>query len=689
MWNASEILSHEKIERLKKEFLNWLKEEKGMVNQPNIKVERNKRWKALEEIIKSIHDPTLNRILDQVKNRIKLLGDADPVLKDIEEFLEWIVTNPGKTAEESEDESSEEWSETVERENERKIIGRVAPTIKTPTTPFRFTFWVKDDEDVHVEVGNIVTARHPRGNLKVTGIVSDLQATSDVPDVIDSFYGHVFGRPEEDVPTRITTVLSATVEVVRRSDNRMEPIRGFWPVMFASAEEIQEAYGSDIPADYRVLAGFTYDDKNNPVPIFLDARYILGYEAAHVNISGASGVATKTSYALFLIYSILAYGEKQKEDSVAAIAFNVKEADLMFIDKLPEWEELEGLEHHNHFGKSVRLWTEAKKHGIDPIKWVKDRKIRFFAPQHFQGRGVLSNREQDVEAFNYSLRSILEEGPRLLFSIFDPEDLDEKAVALIMSMAELAKEENLTFESLIEKLRKEISEIRNERGKRSDWFSINGVPHHKLTGYKILNRLNHILDNQLKGVVVKSESTDHPIPLENLKPGDLWVIDITRLSDKGQRLIFQAVVHKVFRILERRKSSTNEFASFPKHVLIFVDELNKFVPAGREFSIIKGDIVEIAARGRSFGFCLCGAQQLASKIDEEVIANTSTFVVGRSHPVEIHKTPYGWLPEGLKQKAIVLEKGNMLLWHAIHKRPVLVHFPIPLHRLKEEMDRRG
>ena len=78
-------------------------------------------------------------------------------------------------------------------------------------------------------------------------------------------------------------------------------------------------------------------------------------------------------------------------------------------------------------------------------------------------------------------------------------------------------------------------------------------------------------------------------------------------------------------------------------------------------------------------------QQLASKVDEEVLANTSTFAVGRSHPVEIRKPPYGWLAEGLKQKATLLDKGWMLLWHTLHNRPVLVHFPIPLHHLKKEI----
>lgn len=36
----------------------------------------------------------------------------------------------------------------------------------------------------------------------------------------------------------------------------------------------------------------------------LDAQFILGPEGAHLNISGISGLAAKTSYAMFLMKSI-------------------------------------------------------------------------------------------------------------------------------------------------------------------------------------------------------------------------------------------------------------------------------------------------------------------------------------------------------------------------------------------------
>lgn len=43
-------------------------------------------------------------------------------------------------------------------------------------------------------------------------------------------------------------------------------------------------------------------------PLPLNFRFINGESGGHINISGISGVATKTSYALFLLHSIFRSG---------------------------------------------------------------------------------------------------------------------------------------------------------------------------------------------------------------------------------------------------------------------------------------------------------------------------------------------------------------------------------------------
>ena len=67
-------------------------------------------------------------------------------------------------------------------------------------------------------------------------------------------------------------------------------------------------------------------------PIYLDAEFLVGPEAAHLNITGVSGLATKTSAVEWLLASIFAHFPESK-GSVAAVCFNVKGPDLCFLDQ--------------------------------------------------------------------------------------------------------------------------------------------------------------------------------------------------------------------------------------------------------------------------------------------------------------------------------------------------------------------
>src|SRR5881275_2281943 len=66
--------------------------------------------------------------------------------------------------------------------------------------------------------------------------------------------------------------------------------------------------------------------------IYLDADFLLGPEAAHLNITGVSGLATKTSAVEWMLSSIFEHFPATK-GSVAALCFNVKGPDLCFLDR--------------------------------------------------------------------------------------------------------------------------------------------------------------------------------------------------------------------------------------------------------------------------------------------------------------------------------------------------------------------
>ena len=56
--------------------------------------------------------------------------------------------------------------------------------------------------------------------------------------------------------------------------------------------------------DAKVPVGMGRDGE----PVFLNLEFLDGTRGAHVSISGISGVATKTSFALFLLHSLFTSG---------------------------------------------------------------------------------------------------------------------------------------------------------------------------------------------------------------------------------------------------------------------------------------------------------------------------------------------------------------------------------------------
>ncbi len=69
-------------------------------------------------------------------------------------------------------------------------------------------------------------------------------------------------------------------------------------------------------------------------PIYLNLEFLDGTRGAHVSISGISGVATKTSFALFLLHSLFTSGALgARAVNAKALIFSVKGEDLLFVDQ--------------------------------------------------------------------------------------------------------------------------------------------------------------------------------------------------------------------------------------------------------------------------------------------------------------------------------------------------------------------
>src|SRR4030042_1376522 len=247
---------------------------------------------------------------------------------------------------------AEETKGEVPKAGAQTAVGRTSATERDPSTSDKFNFWLSNDIIVNpFDIVEVEQVAPDNKNSKTYGLVTILEHRTDAPNHLANFISSNFGSlaEEPNTPRQGTTV--AKVNVLSNNANVYMPVPNERLVRFADAKGIEEALGIDqMEVKNRVPAGLISMSNGASAVAYIDRRYVLGPESAHINISGISGLATKTSYAMFVIQSLL-----QKTDDptkMAVIIMNVKQADLLHIDEhgleLPAeqkemWEKL-GLE---------------------------------------------------------------------------------------------------------------------------------------------------------------------------------------------------------------------------------------------------------------------------------------------------------------------------------------------------------
>jgi hypothetical protein len=551
-----------------------------------------------------------------------------------------------------------------------EIVGKVVATSSYPSTVDTFHFWLKAGRESSIEVGNIITAL--TDEERVYGLVTKMQFYTDADSPMTDLLGHEFGDPEAEAPTLRQSIHLVTAETIGASSPRIRPVSA-GQVRLALPDEIMEAYGMD-QIDDPILVGVIPNGRKTELyaPALLSERFIVGPEGAHVNYSGASGLATKTSAAVFMVRSVLSRAQREGK-KVAVVAFNVKERDLLYLEKnsghqLPETIEEWG-------GRSERrIATICREYGVSLE--FDGRNLKYFAPGRARDPDTPHSLRTDgkVSPFYWSLESVKREGGTIrLPHLLDPDDIDERAIGVLATIEDLlgdawAEEEH--FQGLINRL---------PQG-QTNWQGHSGATVAKV---KRLLRVN--CGEILRGLFSYDDSSERDIPLEDLAAGQCYVIDIQTLNDKGRRIVFFNALSRLAAQLENFKTMRDEGKEPPLDaVIVFVDELNKFAPSGRGFGHgLKDQIIEIAARGRSVGLVLFGAEQFASAIDKEVYGNCSTHFVGRTEHVELTDHAYRWISRDLMYVASTLSKGTLLCKHALFARPLLLRFPRPLHTYEE------
>ncbi len=542
-------------------------------------------------------------------------------------------------------------------------LGRVVATERRPNTPHEFHFWTALDSPVgigtivRVEGSNPVNGQIPR----VYGIVVEGFSYTDLQSPMHDVLGHD-GSP---ATAGFSVTERAEIRLYSAAVLRQIPDEPLQPVPMG---EVHLAADEDVAVALR-MDGYLKEGANTGIPvgvyragatdsvIYLDADFLLGPEAAHLNISGMSGLATKTSAVEWLLASVFAHFPESK-GSIAAVCFNVKGPDLCFLDQPGHLEDRDR-ELYDKMGVTAKPFD----------------RVQYFAPYTAKGFALNTLRSNEallhnVTPLTWGLREVLQYAEVLL----NRDDIDAKADALIDFISErvvdrvfekdiyLSRDHTVqSFGDLEEWFRDLLRGL--EKANAESWRT-----HHIATIRKVRNRLTNI-STRCAGLVTDA-GTVSDLPFGSFEDRMVYVVDVATLEEDAQDLIFARVVSKLREHLERRDLGV-------KHLIVFVDELNKYAPSDGQDSYVRKMLLDIAERGRYLGLVLFSAQQFRSQVHRRVVGNSGTSLFGRMDADELATPGYSVLSAATRTKLATLEKGQLMVRHPHFTQPIFVRFPRP------------
>lgn len=541
-------------------------------------------------------------------------------------------------------------------------LGRVVGTERAPNTPHLFHFWTA--VGAPVGIGTIVRvegAQPVAGRLPcVYGVVVEGFSYTDLQSPLFDVLSHD-GDPAGvgAAPTDRPEVRLYSAAVLRQlPEEPLQPVP-MGAVFLAADEDVSIALRMDGYAGPERGTGIPiglYRAGGMDSPVSLDADFLLGPEAAHLNITGVSGLATKTSAVEWLLSSLFAHCPEEK-GSVAAVCFNVKGADLCYLDLPGELTD------------DDRAMYERLGVPAEPFQ-----NVQYLVPYKPDGVGLNTIRSHEalldnVRPLTWGLREVLQYAEVLL----NRDDVDAKADALIDFIKErvldrdfedriLSRPHRVRSFADLEAWFRDIIRGMEERGGES-WRT-----HHIATIRKIRNRLGNI-STRCAGLVT-DDGIPSDLPWGSFQDRAVYVVDVALLEEDAQDLIFARIVSKLREHLERRDLGV-------KQVVVFVDELNKYAPSDGADTYVRKMLLDISERGRYLGLVLFSAQQFRSQVHRRVVGNAATALYGRMDGDELATPGYSALAPAVRTKLQTLAKGQLMVRHPHFTQPIFVTFPRP------------
>lgn len=563
--------------------------------------------------------------------------------------------------------------------SDNKVIGRVLATEKCPTTIDKFTFWTKSN--LILNPFDVVKIEHVNGSHSY-GVIEDIAHITDAASFLTNFISSDFGDVGVEANTLRVGMNYVTAKVACNDKNIYIPLQSNAKVMLATADEIEYALGlngiqNPLVCGYLEMYEGTEGHKKVTLPVSLNSKFIIGPEGAHLNISGISGLAAKTSYSMFLLKAIQDryLTNEDEDDSVAFVLFNVKGKDLLAIDELNEFSDSKNPEKAQE-----TVFKQYEALGLTPEPF---KNVQYYYPYSIERTAhwntYLSPEEvkekletKKGKMYKYIYEDDKENLDLMFANVDDSTQTMDSIITYIMSgQGDFGTIS--TWQEFLECVKKKCSPDKASSDKEiavTSWRKF----------YRIINK--SIADNRIFANRVCPEDNETRLEesLKHIKKNEVHVIDIAKLSEDKQAFVFGDAIRTIYDLqLGQYNGEAN--VNPPSRIVIFIDELNKYASkdAPKNSPILR-QVLDVAERGRSLGVVLFAAEQFRSAIHDRVTGNCSTHAYGRTNSIEITKSDYRSIPDVYKTMMTRLNQGEYIIQNPIFRSLLSIKFPKPIYK---------
>ncbi len=556
----------------------------------------------------------------------------------------------------------------------RRLVGKVVATEKQPSTIDEFYFWTR--EDFILNPFDVVVVRHVNASLTY-GVVEEISHVTDSGSFLADFVSNDFGDLDCAPPNTLRIGMNyAKARVVGNTKDVYIPVRNGSAVSLGTPEEVCDAFGLRQHEENGVVCGclemYGSSDANRvELPVYLNPDFLIGPEGAHLNISGISGLASKTSYAMFLLNALQqASLQGRLEQSVAYIVLNVKGRDLLTLDRPAPDLPVDARRVYETLGLDATPFRQVKyfyPNGGERNPWIGT----YGRPE------VIREQVEAGQAFKYQyVFNEDKENLELLFSnVDDPQSTIESIVHFILN-----EEGNFRADEVDnwEKLLHEVEKMCASGRATNKEISV-------MSWRKFMRILRKSIDKPIFSRYVEPNKQEVRLEdeIKKIRPNDVYVVDVAKQDENMQAFVFGSVMQAAQKLKLGgfdEELSEEDRKSIPDRVVIFVDELNKYASSDSpKNSAILRLLLDIAERGRSLGLVLFSAEQFKSAIHKRVVGNCSTHAYGRTNAIEIADKGYSFVPATFKNMMTRLKQGEYVVQNPIFNSMLKIKFPRPLY----------